>query len=187
MFAASIKGSHGERTDVTAKNMVLCALFASLTGASSLLAIPIGPVPVTLQTLFILAAGGILGPKWGPLSVCLYLAMGLAGLPVFAGGTSGLGRLLGPTGGYLVGFVLAASIVGYLAQRCTKLIPLILSTMVGLAGIYCLGASWLSVVGRITLEKALLVGVTPFVPGDLFKAFIAALAIKRWPGRIQPR
>lgn len=167
------------------RNMVLAPLLAALTGASSLIAIPIGPVPITLQSLFVLASGGILGARWGALSMALYLAMGVAGLPVFAGGTSGLGRLLGPTGGYLVGFVLAAALVGVLARGLRGQAWLLLATLAGLALVYAMGSIWLSLVGRIPMSKALMVGVLPFLPADLVKAFLAALLIGRWRRRFE--
>jgi biotin transport system substrate-specific component len=162
------------------RSMVLAALLAALTGASSLVAIPIGPVPITLQSLFVLASGGILGPKWGALSMCLYLAMGVAGLPVFAGGTSGFGKLLGPTGGYLVGFVLASATVGSLTKSSSRLPWIFFSSLVGLSVIYSLGCGWLSLIAKIPLKKAIMVGLLPFVPGDLLKAFLASLLVVKW-------
>lgn len=167
------------------RKMVLASLMASLTAASSLLAIPIGPVPITLQSLFVLATGGILGARWGSVSMILYLLLGVAGLPVFAGGTSGVGRLLGPSGGYLFGFVFSAALVGLMAERLKRRIYLFGATLAGLALIYLLGSSWLSLVGRMPLEKALVLGVLPFLPGDLLKAFAAALLIARWKARIE--
>lgn len=173
----------GEAAAYTRK-MVLASLLASLTAASSLLSIPIGPVPITLQSLFVLAAGGILGARWGALSMLLYLLMGVAGLPVFAGGTSGMGRLLGPSGGYLLGFVLSAALVGFMAERLSGKLHLFLATLAGLALIYGLGSIWLSMVGRMPMEKALVLGVVPFLPGDLIKASAAALLIARWRARV---
>ncbi len=162
--------------------MVLAALFAALTAASSLVAIPIGPVPITLQSLFVLASGGVLGPKWGALSMCLYLAMGVAGLPVFAGGTTGFGKLLGPTGGYLVGFVLASATVGFLTKRFSRLPWIFFCSLVGLSVIYTVGCGWLSLIAQIPLRKAVMVGFLPFVPGDLLKAFLASLLVVKWKG-----
>jgi len=167
------------------RSMVLASLLASLTAASSIVAIPIGPVPITLQSLFVLASGGILGPGWGALSMCLYLLMGMAGLPVFAGGTSGIGRILGPSGGYLLGFVLSAGLVGLMTRRAGGRFPLVLATLAGLALIYALGSVWLSIIGRIPMDRALLLGVVPFLPGDLLKAFAAAFLIGRWRARVQ--
>lgn len=174
----------GRETSAQVRKMVLASLLASLTAASSLIAIPIGPVPITLQSLFVLATGGILGARWGAVSMSLYLLLGVAGLPVFAGGTSGVGRLLGPSGGYLFGFVLSAALVGLLTERLKARIYLFLATLAGLCLIYLLGSVWLSLVGRMPMEKALILGVLPFLPGDLVKAFAAALLIARCRGRI---
>lgn len=177
----------GREAQQYVRKMVLSSLMASLTAASSLVAIPIGPVPITLQSLFVLATGGILGARWGALSMSLYLLLGLAGLPVFAGGTAGIGRLLGPSGGYLFGFVLSAALVGFMVERLQGKIYLLLATLVGLALIYLLGVLWLSLVGRISMEKALILGVIPFLPGDLIKACAAALLIARWKARIEKK
>lgn len=174
----------GKEASAKVRKMVLASLLASLTAASSLIAIPIGPVPITLQTLFVLAAGGILGARWGAVSMSLYLLLGVAGLPVFAGGTSGVGRLLGPSGGYLFGFVLSAALVGLITERLKARTYLFLSTLAGLCLIYLLGSVWLSLVGRMPMDKALILGVLPFLPGDLVKAFGAALLMARWRSRI---
>lgn len=90
--------------NIQLRMMVYALLLAVLTAAGAYLAIPIGPVPIVLQNLFILLAGLLLGSRWGLASVRVYLLTGALGLPVFAGGLGGIGRLVGPTGGYLVGF-----------------------------------------------------------------------------------
>ncbi|MGQ9857816.1 MAG: biotin transporter BioY [Thermodesulfobacteriota bacterium] len=182
-YAASSRQLGDSSTRI--RKMVLAPLLAALTGAASLIAIPVGPVPVTLQSLIVLASGGILGARWGALSMILYLAMGIAGLPVFAGGTSGLGRLIGPTGGYLLGFVVAAAVVGAMAARSARQLRLFLATLAGLAAVYAMGSVWLSVVAKLPMSKALMVGVLPFVPMDLLKAFLAALLIGRWRKRFE--
>ena len=99
--------------------MVFASLFAALTAAGAYIQIPMpfSPVPVTLQVFFVLLAGSILKSKWGSLSMIVYTLLGIAGLPVFAGGSSGIGVLLGPTGGYIVGFILAAYVIGKLSEK----------------------------------------------------------------------
>ena len=106
---------HG--TDI--KKMAFASLFAALiaVGAYIKIPIPFSPVPITLQVFFIFLAGAMLGARWGTLSVIVYLLLGIVGLPVFSGGASGLGVLLGPTGGYLIGFVVAAFLVGTLCEK----------------------------------------------------------------------
>ena len=85
--------------------MVYASLFAALTAVGAFLALPIGPVPIVLQNMFVFLAGLLLGSRWGLASVGVYLLAGAVGLPVFAGGLGGLGRLIGPTGGYLIGYL----------------------------------------------------------------------------------
>ena len=171
---------------------------AALTAAGALIRIPTGIVPVTLQTLIVPIAGGTLGPRYGPLSQVIYLALGLAGLPVFAGGASGPAAVLSPTFGYLLGFPLAAWIMGQCGVRYPRsgYGYVLASAVAGLAAIYALGVLHLLlhlnyVVGKPTsLLTALGVGVLPFVPFDLVKCFIAAwivMGIRRRVGFIWAR
>ncbi|MBI2656788.1 biotin transporter BioY [Candidatus Woesearchaeota archaeon] len=101
------------------KGMVFAALFAALTAAVAWFKIPLPftPVPITLQTLMVLLSGAMLGPYYGALSMIIYLILGAIGLPVFAGGSSGVGALLGPTGGYLFSYPVAAFVIGYMLQK----------------------------------------------------------------------
>jgi biotin transport system substrate-specific component len=123
--------------------------------------------------------GLLLGSRWGLAGVCAYLLAGAVGLPVFAAGKGGLGHLIGPTGGYLVGFIPAVAITGIISEK-TKgkilfgLIALIIATIV----IYACGVSWLSIVTNMTLKKSLMVGMVPFLVGDALK-IAAALFIAR--------
>jgi len=154
-----------------------------LTGVGGLIAIPLPftPVPITLQTFFTFLAGAILGKYLGALSQLIYLLLGVVGLPVFAKGSSGIGVLLGPTGGYLIGFIPAAFLVGYLLERREK--PsfglIFLAMVVGVVAIYLPGVGWLMWVARMNLVKALLLGVLPFMPGDAVKIVVGALIMKR--------
>lgn len=161
---------------VSTRSLVLAALFAALIAVGGLFALPFwGPVPFTLQVFFVLLAGVVLGPRLGALAVVLYLLLGLVA-PVYAQGTSGLGVLLGPTGGYLFGFVVAAALAGWVAGRRGGRVRLFLATVVALAPIYALGATWLAWQLRIAdVRTTLLEGVIPFVPVDLVKALAATL------------
>lgn len=98
------------------KLMIYSALMATLTAVGAYIAIPIGPVPIVLQNLFIMLAGLLLGGRWALISVGVYLLAGVVGLPVFAGGTGGIGKLVGPTGGYLLGFAAAAYWIGTISE-----------------------------------------------------------------------
>ena len=145
---------------------------------SAKLSIPFWPVPLTLQTMVVLCLGMVLGPRLGALAVLVYLAEGALGLPVFAGTPEkgvGLAYMLGPTGGYLVGFVVAAFVSGALARRAwdRNVASTVAAMLVGNAIIYLFGLAWLgSVVGW---DKPVLAwGMTPFLLGDLAKVAIAA-------------
>ena len=139
--------------------------------------LPFTPVPLTGQTFAVLLVGAALGSKRGAGSMTLYTALGALGLPVFAGGAAGLAYLAGPTLGYLVGFVVAAFVIGKLAERGlernlrTSLLPFFIGTLV----IYAFGAGWLAILFGV--EKALALGVLPFIVGDVIKLALAALAL----------
>lgn len=141
--------------------------------------IPIGPVPISGQTLGVMAVAVALGPRKGPAAVLLYLAKGAAGLPAFAGGTAGFAVLLGPTGGYLVGFVAAAWVIGLIVRgpSWSNPAPAALGLATGTAVIYFCGAVWLS--RFIGWDRVLAVGVLPFLVGDAVKIGIVGLAARR--------
>ena len=122
----------------------LTALFAALTAGGAWISLPIGPVPVVLSNLVAALAGVVLGPRWGFLSVLLYLGLGALGLPVFSGGTGGIGIVTGPTGGFLIGFALSALTAGFLADR-KEWNPLrnTLAVLAGFTVLYLVGLPWL--------------------------------------------
>lgn len=141
------------------------------------LPLPFSPVPVTAQTLAVLLVGAALGARLGALTVAVYVIEGLVGLPVYAGGTAGLARLAGPTGGYLIGFIAAAAFVGWAAERgWTRTIGTTVSAMlIGEAIIYSFGLAWLS---RFPLPVGPLdAGLLPFIPGDAYKLALAVIAL----------
>lgn len=158
---------------------VLVVIGASIAlTISAKVQIPFWPVPLTLQTMVVLCLGMVLGPRLGAMAVLAYLAQGAAGLPVFAGTPEkgiGLAYMLGTTGGYLVGFVVAAFVTGLLAQRAwdRSVLGTIGAMLIGNAIIYACGLAWLgSVVGW---DKPVLAwGMTPFLLGDLAKILVAA-------------
>jgi biotin transport system substrate-specific component len=163
------------------RGMVYASLFGALTALGAYLTIPLPVVPITLQTLFTNLAGALLGGVFGALSQVVYVFLGVIGLPVFAGGKAGLGVLLGPTGGYLIGFVIGALVTGKLVEKSveTKKKPGFLhyaaAMTAGLAVIYACGILQLTAVAKITFAKALAVGVLPFLPGDFIKIAAASL------------
>jgi len=145
-------------------------------GAYLHIPIPISPVPLVLQNLFVLLAGLLLGPRWGLASVGIYLFIGALGMPVFVGGKGGLAHFIGPTGGYLIGFGLCAVVCGSLSRHFEDRkwgdVPAVLA---GSLMVYLVGVPWLKAVTSMSWEKALMVGMLPFLPGDAVKAAAAVL------------
>ncbi len=148
--------------------------FSLLTLIGAQVAIPVNPVPFTLQTMIVLLAGALLGPKNGAYSQLIYIAAGAIGLPVFAGGTLGVGILLGPTGGYLLAFPLGAFLTGYLIQKYKSYIGVILSMVAGNLLIIFTGTLFLFTFYLQDLEKAVLAGAAIFTFWMALKIFIAA-------------
>lgn len=170
----------------TEQKVALALGFAALTGVAAQIRIPLpfSPVPITLQTFAVLLAGIVLGARWGGTSQVLYGGLGAIGVPWFAGMTAGLGTILGPTGGYIVGFVLAAGFVGFVTDRYVRArrYPSLLGVLLvaNFLLIYGVGLPWLFgwftlVQGSTpTLMELLTVGLFPFVPGDIVKLLGAA-------------
>jgi biotin transport system substrate-specific component len=176
----------GERLSSRIRHIALIvtgALFIALT-ANFAVWLPNNPVPITGQTLSVLVVGGALGLRRGALSVTLYLMLGLF-LPVYAGQTHGLqnivdfrstGVVLGVRGGYLVGFLLAGAVVGWLAELGwdRHLGGAIGAMVIGEVAIYAVGVPWLAYSAHMSPETAVATGLTPFVIGDMIKLAIAA-------------
>jgi biotin transport system substrate-specific component len=154
--------------------VLLGTVFLALT-AQIKVDLPFTPVPITGQTLGVLLVGSLYGPRRGALTVLAYLAEGLAGMPVFAGGRAGVAVLLGPTGGYLVGFVLAALVAGLLGASDRPLWLRLTGAALASVAVYLIGAPWLAVVGALPLSVALVKGVLPFLIGDAIKAALATV------------
>ena len=161
--------------------VVAMAAFAGLTALLAQVRIPLGftPVPVTGQTFAVLLAGAALGARLGAGSQLIYLAAGLVGFPVFTGGGSGFEYFTGATSGYLVGFVLAAALVGRLAERGQdrKVNTAVTAFLAGSAVIYVCGALGLMITASMDVTTAIAQGITPFVFGDLLKAVAAGLTL----------
>jgi biotin transport system substrate-specific component len=140
--------------------------------------LPFTPVPLTGQTFAVLLVAAALGSRRGAASMALYIALGTIGLPVFAGGAAGMAYLSGATLGYLIGFVIAAYVIGLLAERGlernirTSILPFLAGTVI----IYVFGVAWLTILLG-SFSKAIAAGLLPFVVGDIIKLFAAALAL----------
>lgn len=158
---------------------------AVLTGLLAQVAIPLWPVPITGQTLAVLLVGSTLGMSRGAASMMLYVLAGIAGVPWFSDASHGLGVLLGSTGGYIVGFVLAAALVGWLSQRRwdRRFLQAAVTFLAGSGVVFAVGLPWLAVVTGADLAQTLQWGLWPFVPGGIVKALIAAAIIPMaWRG-----
>jgi biotin transport system substrate-specific component len=161
---------------INMRQMTLVSLFAALTAVGALISIPIYPVPLTLQTLFTLLAGMTLGSVMGALSQIIYVLLGVVGLPVFAGFKAGIGILLGPTGGFLFGFIFSAYIIGKLIElkKEKNIFYYFLVGFLGIVIIYFIGVTQLALVIGIGIKRALLIGALPFLPGDILKIIAAS-------------
>jgi biotin transport system substrate-specific component len=158
--------------------MVYASLLTALIVLGAYVAIPIGPVPIVLQNMFVLLAGLLLGPGWGFASVLLYLGLGALGLPVFAGGGAGIAHLVGPTGGYLASYLPAVVVTGLLSRGERGLGQDILAGAAGSVVVYLGGIPWLMHIAGVDLRWALLAGCLPFLPGDAVKVVAAGLAAR---------
>jgi biotin transporter BioY len=158
---------------VLLKDILLVLGFTLLTAISAKIKIEIGPVPITGQTFAVLLSGALLGSRRGALSQIFYLLGGLAGIPWFARG-GGIAYLMSPTFGYIIGFVLAAFVVGFLCERGfdRKIETAILAMLVGNILIYLPGLLWLAKL--VSWQKVLAVGLYPFIIGDAIKLLLAA-------------
>lgn len=158
------------------KQIALVGLMAAIICvlAPFALPIPISPVAISLGTLAIYFVLTVLGLKLGTVSVIVYILLGLVGLPVFAGFTSGPGKLFGPTGGYIIGYLLMAPICGFFIDRWgDKFLSSFLGMILGTAVLYLFGSLWLAYQASYPLPQAFTVGVVPYIPGDLIKLILA--------------
>ena len=159
---------------------VLFATVATIAAAQVSIPLPFTPVPFTLQPMVVLLAGAALGPRLGLTSQICYLALGLAGLPVFAASPvlpQGIARLLGPTGGYLMSYPLAAFVAGALAARGfdRRYLTSVLAMAAGLTIVFAFGIAWLAYgIPHVGLRAAIASGLVPFLPADIVKIFLAA-------------
>jgi biotin transport system substrate-specific component len=150
-----------------------------LTAVGACISIPLGPVPIVLQNMFVFLAGLLLGSRWGLAAIGIYLLAGACGLPVFAGGTGGLARFAGPTGGFLLGYLPVVFLIGWIVERRPGRMAWDVAAMIGgSALLYACGVPWLMMVTGLPISKALAVGMAPFLAGDALKIVGAALIAK---------
>lgn len=167
---------------LTTRDMTLIAMFAAVTAVLSQITIPLGftPIPVNLATLSVLIAGGLLGSIKGAISQLVYLLIGAVGIPVFSGFRGGVGILVGPTGGYIIGYVIGAFVVGIIIEKCDRKIPTLVGAMVaGMIVLYATGTLWFMISTKNGLVASLTMCVVPFLIGDAFKIAAATFLVRR--------
>ncbi|NTW76966.1 MAG: biotin transporter BioY [Syntrophaceae bacterium] len=168
------------------RGMAYASMFGALTALGAYIMIPLPLIPITMQTLFVILSGALLGGYLGALSQVVYILLGIIGLPVFTGGKAGFGVLIGPTGGYLIGFVVGAFIIGKLTslRRDPGLLWLMASMFAGMVIVYTLGIAQLMFVAKLSFIKAISVGLLPPLPGDIIKIVVAAFLCRKIRARI---
>ena len=161
------------------KALVFCALFAALTAVCAQIALPIGPVPISLATLAVMLCGAVLGAQSGGIAIAVYILLGLAGVPVFAG-FKAASALAGPTGGYIIGYLPYAVLAGLPLARLQRSFPgRCLLLLIGTVICYILGTAWFMHMSGRTLGQSLSLCVWPFLPGDAIKIALAAFLAPR--------
>ena len=177
-LAATLWPARGDTAGRALRFAVLAVLGSAIMAISAQITVPLQPVPLTMQPFAVMLLGAAFGWRLGAATMALYLFEGaVLNLPVFANLKFGFPALLGPTGGYLVGFMFAAALIGWLAERGwdRHVASTILAMLAGILVIYGMGVAWLATL--IGIEPAIANGILPFIYGDLIKAVLAALAL----------
>ena len=178
--AATLRFAVLPRRGLLADTILVLAGTGLVAGAAQIsIKLPFTPVPITGQTFAVVLVGASLGSIRGTASLMLYLWLGVAGAPIYAHHAHGWAVITSASGGYIVGFVIAAAVTGYLAERQwdRKVSSAIAAMLTGNVIIYLVGLPWLAVVLNTNLEKTLEYGLYPFVPGDVFKLYLAAAVL----------
>lgn len=171
------------------QKMVLCALFAALTAVLSQIVIPIGPVPINLATFAVFSAGALLGPGLGALSMAIWALLGSVGAPVFTMFRGGLSALLGPTGGYILGYIPAAFFTGLLIKKWRIKNPWIrypLAMFSGMLTYFVIGTSYFMFSTGTEFIESMMICVVPFIPGEAVKITVATLLARRLRPMLHP-
>lgn len=157
------------------KEMALIGVMTAIICIMGPLSLPIGPVPLSMGTLAIYFAVYVLGMKKGVISCLIYLLIGLVGIPVFSSFSCGPAKLLGPTGGYLIGYIFLALICGFVIDKTDNMFICFLGMLLGTSVLYAFGTAWLAYSAKMTFPQALAAGVLPFIAGDAAKMAIAVI------------
>ena len=178
-----------KKATLSTREIVFTALFAGITAVLGLIMIPVYPVPVTGQSMGPMLAGSVLGGKLGALSLMVFDLLAAAGVPILSGGRGGLGILLGPTGGYILSWPVAAFVIGkMLGKQENRTLPkyILANTIGGVVVIYAIGATWLALMQGLDFRTAFVEGALIFLPGDAVKV-IGASVIARAFHRVYPK
>lgn len=182
---AFIKTEEKEKKKFKTIDIVYIGLFAALIAVCSWISIPL-TVPITLQTMAICLVAGLLGAKRGTITTVIYILLGLVGVPVFAGFSSGPAALLSPSGGYIIGFIFTALIVGIVSDKTKgKMIPIVIAMIIGILFCYVFGTAWFAIVyakqneTAATLKTILSWCVLPFLIPDAVKIVVASILTNR--------
>ena len=175
-----------EKKKFNTKDIVFIGVSAAIIAVCAFVTIPVGAIPVTLRICLV---AGLFGAKRGTVSVLVYILIGAIGVPVFSGFKGGIGVLAGATGGYIIGFIFTALIVGITSDKTKKLWALLISMLGGIAVCYAIGTAWFMLVysaeaKQMALSKTLALCVTPFIVPDLIKIAVAALLVNRLRDKI---
>lgn len=167
---------------IKTRDMILVALFAALTAVGGFISIPVGSVPISLQSFFTLLSGLLLGPYLGTLSQLIYVILGLVGLPVYAGGTGGISSVFHPSFGYLIGFIIAPVVVGMITRSSkVGILRVVAACVLGSLSIYIIGLPYMYIILKYVsnvnmgILKTFEIGFFIFIPGDAAKCVIASI------------
>jgi biotin transport system substrate-specific component len=176
-----------KREILSLRGMVYAAMFGAITAVGAYIVIPLPLVPITMQTFFVSLASALLGGALGALSQIIYVLIGVIGFPVFAGGKAGFGVLIGPTGGYLAGFIVGAYLIGKLIELKEQpgFVWMASAMIIGHIALYTLGVAQLMFVAKLSLAKAFTIGVIPTLPGGIIKILAAAFIAGKLRGKIR--
>lgn len=167
------------------RSLVLVSLFAALTALGGFISIPLGPVPITMQSIFVILSGLLLGPRLGALSQLLYVFLGLVGLPIFSGFSGGLQAILRPSFGFLIGFIFSSYLGGTIYQSRKSPYRIYLATILASLTSYIFGLAYMYLMlnllasNPLTLGYIIRFGFLVFLPGDLIKLFLIIIIAKR--------
>lgn len=157
------------------RDMILTGVFAAVICVFSPFSVPVGPIPISLASFAVYIAAAVLGARRGTAAVCIYVLIGALGIPVFSGFSGGVGRVLGVTGGYIIGYIFCALVSGFIIDRSNKgkaVYPLALAA--GTAVLYVFGTAWFMIQSGNGLRESLMMCVVPFLIGDAIKIIVSS-------------